>query len=306
MYCKFCGQDIPESADFCPECGKKLKTEAASEPETRGAFSLPLTPLLLLLCLGTLITWGRILLFGDRLTLGTLVYTLALLAGIAVLTASIHSGRVDPTVYRLSDAAVLACAALVVPNVIVRLDMRYFAAYWGQDGAAAAFVASDVQSAIQLTPLWLAVGIALLGCARTARRPSDKRERLFLRLAPLVCVLLGISFTRPLIHSVDAPLNVLAIAISGTWTWSLLSWLWPLVILKVFRACGEGRIGALGAAAAFLAVIVGEGLLLPVFLSVLKLGMTGWSIAHGLAPVFGLLALRIAARLHRKCAPEAT
>lgn len=299
MYCKFCGQDIPENADFCPECGKKLKKETASEPETRGAFSLPLTLMLLLLCGSALITWGRILLFGDRLTIGTLVYTLALLAGIAVLTLSIHSGRVDPTVYRLSDAAVLACAALVVPNVIVRLDMRFFSAYWGQDGAAAALVASDAQSAIQLTPLWLAVGIALLGCARTAQRPSSKRERLLLRLAPLVCVLLGISFTRPLIHSVDAPLNVLAIAISGAWTWSLLSWLWPLVILRVFRACGEGRVGALGAAAAFLGTIVGEGLLLLVFLSVFKMGMTGWSIAHGLAPLFALPFLRVAARHHK-------
>lgn len=306
MFCKYCGQDIPETAEFCPECGKMLKTEVASEPETRGASGLPLALMLLLLCWGTAITWGRILLFGDRLTIGTLLATLALLAGIAIIAASIHSERVDPTVYRLSDAAVLACAALVVPNVIVRLDMRFFSAYWGQDGAVAAFVASDAQSTVQLTSLWLAVGIALLGCARTARRPSGRKERLLLTLAPLVCVLLGISLTRPIIHAVDAPLNVLAIAISGAWTWSLFSWLWPLVILKVFRACGEGRIGALGAAAAFLAVIVGEGLLLPVFLSVLKLGMTGWSIAHGLAPVFGLLALRIAARLHRKCAPEAT
>lgn len=295
MFCKYCGQDIPETAEFCPECGRKLKKEAVSEPETRRAFGLPLTLMLLLLCLGTVITWGRILLFGDRFTIGTLLAALTLLAGIAVLTASIHSGRVDPTVYRLSDAAVLACAALVVPNVIVRLDMRFFTAYWGQDGAAAAFVASDAQSIVQLTSLWLAVGIALLGCARTAQQPSDKRERLLLRFAPLVCVLLGISLTRPVIHAADAPLNVLAIAISGAWTWSLFSWLWPLVILKVFRAYGEGRVGALGAAAAFLSTIVGEGLLL-VFLSVLKMGMTGWSIAHGLAPVFALLILRIAAR----------
>lgn len=296
MFCKYCGKDIPEYAEHCPECGKKLKKEESRENEVRQSISAPLALMLIMLSWSTVYIWGRILLFGDRLTIGTLIYTLTLLAGIAVLTASIHSGRVDPTVYRLSDAAVLACAALVVPNVIVRLDMRFFTAYWGQDGAAAAFVASDAQSTVQLTSLWLAVGIALLGCARTAQQPSDKRERLLLRFAPLVCVLLGISLTRPVIHAADAPLNVLAIAISGAWTWSLFSWLWPLVILKVFRAYGEGRVGALGAEAAFLSTIVGEGLLLLVFLSVLKMGMTGWSIAHGLAPVFALLILRIAAR----------
>ena len=25
MFCKYCGRDIPETSEFCPECGKKLK-----------------------------------------------------------------------------------------------------------------------------------------------------------------------------------------------------------------------------------------------------------------------------------------
>ena len=82
--------------------------------------------------------------------------------------------------------------------------------------------------------------------------------------------------------------------------WSLLCWLWPLVILKVFRTLGEGRIGTGGAAVSLLVMQVGEALLLPIFVALFRLGVSGCALANGLAPLFGLLILSVVARLHKK------
>ena len=35
MFCKYCGRDIPETSEFCPECGKKLKKESVKNKEER-------------------------------------------------------------------------------------------------------------------------------------------------------------------------------------------------------------------------------------------------------------------------------
>ena len=40
-FCKFCGCSVPDAADFCPECGKKLK-KALKIQKNADRWGLPL------------------------------------------------------------------------------------------------------------------------------------------------------------------------------------------------------------------------------------------------------------------------
>lgn len=300
MFCRYCGHDIPDTSEHCPECGKQLKT-AGAQATGRGDMGLPfILLLLLLLCGNTASAWGQALLSGCGFGWYAVLSALALIAGLAVMMGGASGGKIDASVYRLSDAAVLACACIVVPLVTSAAERFFLTQYWGQYGAAASACANAAEDAVCLTPLWTALGIALLGAARTGRRQLDKKRRTLLFAAPLLCIPIGIFFARTIVHSMDAPMEALAAAIQCVWTGSLLCWLWPLVILRAFCALGEGKIGPTGAAAAFLGTAVGECFLLPVFIYLLAMGMTGYTLAHGLAPLFGLLILRFAARRHKK------
>lgn len=300
MFCKYCGQDIPETAEFCPECGKKLKKEESKEIEVRQSLSAPLALILILLCWSTVFTWGRVLLFGEHIKIDTLISTVMLVAGLAVVGVNVSKGKIDPVVYRVSDAVVLACACIVVPWLMQLVGVKFLVQYWGQNSVLVCGCASRVTSALQLTALWLAVGITLLGRARTAPDAPRKKSGRLVYAAPLLCVLIGISFTRPVVHSLDASLEVLAATVQCVWTGSLFIWLWPLAVMKVLRALGEGRIGPVGAVAAFLGTAIGTALLMSLFVLLMAMGLTGYALANGLAPLFSLLALRIAARHHER------
>lgn len=300
MFCKYCGQDIPETAEFCPECGKKLKKEESKENEVRQSISAPLALMLIMLCWSTVYTWGRILLFGDHIKIDTLISTVVLLAGLAIVGVLVSRGKIDPSVYRVSDVVVLACAGIVVPWLVELVGVKFLVPYWGQDGVLVWAYTSRVTSALQLTAFWLAVSITLLGRARTAPDVPRKKSGWLVYAAPLLCVLLGISFTRPIVHSLDASLEVLAATVQCVWTGSLFIWLWPLAVMKVLRALGENRIGPVGAVAAFLGTAIGTALLMSLFVWLMAMGLTGYALANGLAPLFSLLALRIAARHHKR------
>lgn len=297
MFCKYCGRDIPDTAACCPECGKRLKTEE-TQATGRGDMGAPFILLLVLLCWNTASVWAQMLLPGYGVGWYAVLSMLALIAGIAITVRGVTGGRIDPSVYRLSDAAVLACACIAVPMVTSAAGRSFLTQYWGQYGAAAVTCANAAEDAIRFMPLWMAAGIALLGTARTGRQTGKKR-RVLLFAAPLLCVFVGISFARPIIHSMDAPMEVLAVAIQCAWTGSLFCWLWPLTVLRVLHALGEGRIGPVSAAAVFLGTAVGECFLLSVFIFLLDMGITGYTLAHGLAPLFSLLFLRIAVRRHK-------
>lgn len=306
MFCKYCGKDIAENAEFCPECGKKLKAAPEQEQEARQPVSIPLVLMLVMLCGDSLYVWGRFLLFGERVGIDTLISTVVLVAGLAVVGVHVFKGKLDPSVYRVSDVVVLACACIVVPWLVQLAGVKFLVPYWGENSVLTWAYASRVTSALQLTTLWLAVGITLLGRARTAPDAPRKKAGWLVYAAPLLCVLLGISFTRPIVHSMDAPLEVLALTVQCVWTGSLFIWLWPLVILKVLRALGEDRVGPVGAVAAFFGTLVGAILMLPMFIYWLALGMTGYTLANGLAPLFSLLALRVATRHHKRKNKEIT
>lgn len=99
-------------------------------------------------------------------------------------------------------------------------------------------------------------------------------------------------------------MEVLDMTVRATRLWSVLCWLWPLVVLKVFRRLGSGEIGPAGAAAALVGMQLGEMFLLLLFVPLFDFGVSGCSLANGLAPLFGLLLLHIAARLHKKKSVE--
>ena len=99
-------------------------------------------------------------------------------------------------------------------------------------------------------------------------------------------------------------MEVIAMTVRATRLSSVLCWLWPLVVLKVFRRLGSGEIGPAGAAAALVGMQLGEILLLPVFVFQMDLAQVGVALAEGLAPLFGLLILHLATRLHKKRSVE--
>ena len=309
MFCKFCGQNIPDTSEFCPECGKKLKKEEVKEKETSKSVSAPLVLMLLLLCWSTVFTWGRVLLMGDRLIVGTLISTITLVAGLVLLGVLVNRERIRVEGYRFSDLLVLCCVWTVVPYLMWRWasHMIYYIAgeyarfawlAW-QDGAV---------SAIQFPVFWLVLGLVVLGLTRSGDWKPTKKQKTILMAALLLRSAIGFVFAHVTAVGVGAPMEAIDMTVTMTRQWCLLCWLWPLVILKVFRALGEGRINTGGAIASLLGMQLGEMLLLPLMtagkIGFPQLGVGGCALANGLAPLFGLLVLCMATRLHKKKAAE--
>ena len=301
MFCKFCGQNIPDTSEFCPECGKKLKKEEAKEQEARRAFSLPLALMLIMLCWGTVFTWGRVLLFGYRAHIGMLISTVMLVAGLVLLGTMIGRERIHGDDYRFSDLLVLCFEWMVVPRLLLEWESELVYHFVGATSYAA-FRTADwyIMPAIQFPAFWLVLGLVALGLARSGNWKPTKKHSLILLAALLLRSALGFVFAHVAAVGMGASMEVIDMAVHMTRQWALLCWLWPLVILKVFRALGEGRIGTGGAAVSLLVMQVGEVFLLPVFVALFHLGVSGCSLANGLAPLFGLLLLSVAARLHKK------
>lgn len=301
MFCKFCGQNIPDTSEFCPECGKKLKKEEAKEQEAPRTFSLPLALMLIMLCWSTVFTWGRVLLFGDRAHIGTLISTVMLAAGLVLLGTMIGKERIHGDDYRLSDLLVLCCVWMVVPALMWRWESYVVYHIVGQNaGVAWNIWKNGTISAIQFPAFWLVLGLVALGLARSGNWKPTKKHSMALLAVLLLCSVIGILFGRVYAVGMGAPEEVIAMVVHVTSVWSFLCWLWPLVILKVFRALGEGRIGTGGAAVSLLVMQVGEVFLLPVFVRLVCIGVVGCALANGLAPLFGLLILNIAVKTHKK------
>lgn len=299
MFCKYCGHGIPENADFCPKCGKKLKKEEIQENESR-AVGAPFILMMLLLCWDTIYAWGRILLYGYGFGADMVVSTLALIAGIAVVGIGVSKGKIAPSVYHFSDILVAVSACIAVPLLMSTVDQRFLMYYMGQNGVIAAVYVNGAMGAIQLSSFWMAAGVALLGIQRTSQWQPKKKQKAMLFLAPLLCILIGIMFASPIVASMGAPAEVLAMTIGTVRIWSVLCWLWPLMILLTFWRLGSGKINAVGATVVFLGMLVGECLLLSVFLFVLSLGPVGYGIAKGISPLFCLLILSLVTRRHKE------
>ena len=153
---------------------------------------------------------------------------------------------------------------------------------------------------IQLPAFWLIMGLIALGLGRRGNwHPAPKQKQILLLVLGL-CSVLGFLFAPQLAMVYDTPVEVSAAAIHMTRLWSVLCWLWPLVVLQVFHRLGNGRISPVGAGAALVSMQLGKIFLLPIVLFQLKMELVGFALAEGLSPLFGLLILRIATRLHQK------
>ena len=72
------------------------------------------------------------------------------------------------------------------------------------------------------------------------------------------------------------------------------------VVLQVFHWLGTDKVGPVGAGAALVGIQLGKFFLLPIILFRFKLGPTGFGLTEGISPLFGLMFLCIATRLHKK------
>jgi len=301
MFCKFCGQNIPDTAEFCPECGKKLKKEETHELEAHRVMSAPLALMLIILCWSTVRAWGQVLLFGYRAHISMLISTVMLVVGLVLLGTMIGRDRIHGETYRFSDLLVLCCVWMVVPRLLLEWESELVYHFVGAT-LYAAFRTADwyIMPAIQFEDFWLVLGLIALGLARSGEWKPTKKQSLILLAVLFLRSVFGFVFAPQLAMWAGAPMEVIAMTVNMTRLWSVLCWLWPLVVLKVFRALGEGRIGTGGAVISLLGVQLGEVFLLPVFVALFALGVSGCALANGLAPLFGLLILHLATRLHKK------
>lgn len=300
MFCKYCGRDIPETSEFCPECGKKLKKESVKNTEERRPAGAAFVLMLLVLCYSTVVDWGRVLLFGYRISIGLMLTTVMLVAGLALLGRLIGKEKICTADYRLSDLLVLLCVWMVVPGLMFRWESQLVSSF-GTDAVSAYWTMQTViMPMIQLPAFWLVLGLIVLGLGRRGNWQPAKKQKLVLLVVLALCSVLGFLFAPQLAMLNDAPIDVLDMAAKMARMLSLFCWLWPLVILQVFHRLGTDKVGPVGAGAALVGMQLGELFLLQIFLAVLHLNPVGFGISKGLASLFGLLILCIATRLHKK------
>ena len=301
MFCKYCGRDIPETSEFCPECGKKLKKERVKSTEERRPAGAVLALMLLVLCSSTVVDWGRVLLFGYRISIGLVLTTVMLAAGLALLGTMVGRGKICTADYRISDLLVLLCVWMVVPGLMFRWELYLVGYFLGVNASSAYWTMQTfIMPTIQLPAFWLVLGLIVLGLGRRGNWQPDKKQKLVLSVVLALCSVLGFLFAPQLAMLNDAPIEVLDIAAKTARVLSLFCWLWPLVILQVFHRLGTDKVSPMGAGAALVGMQLGELFLLQIFLAVLHLNPVGFGISKGLALLFGLLILGAATRLHKK------
>lgn len=301
MFCKYCGRDIPETAEFCPACGKKLKEEIFKDEEERKPAGAIFVLMLLVLCGSTVVDWGRVLLFGHQLRISLVVPTVMLVAGLALLGRLIGQEKISTADYRLSDLLVLLCVWMVVPGLLFRWELHLVGHFLGVNASGAYWTTQTfIMPTIQLPAFWLVLGLIVLGLGRRGNWQPGKKQKLVLLVVLALCSVLGFLFAPQLAMVNDAPIEVLDMATKTARVLSLFCWLWPLVILQVFHRLGTDKVGPMGAGAALVSMQLGELFLLLIFLVVLHFGPVGFGISKGLALLFGLLMLCIATHLHKK------
>lgn len=301
MFCKYCGRDIPETSEFCPECGKKLKKESVKNTEERRPAGIVFALMLLALCGSTVVDWGRVLLFGYRISIGLVLTTVMLAAGLALLGTMVGRGKICTADYRISDLLVLLCVWMVVPGLMFRWELHLVGSFLGVNASSAYWIVQTViMPTIRLPAFWLVLGLIVLGLGRRGNWQPAKKQKLVLLVVLALCSVLGFLFAPQLAMLNDAPIDVLDMAAKMARVLSLFCWLWPLVVLQVFHRLGTEKVGPVGAGVALVGIQLGKFFLLPIILFRLKLGPAGFGLTEGISPLFGLLILCIATRLHKK------
>lgn len=213
MYCKYCGQDIPETSEFCPECGKKLKKESVKNTEERRPAGAAFVLMLLVLCCSTVVDWGRVLLFGYRISIGLMLTTVMLVAGLALLGRSIGKEKICTADYRLSDLLVLLCVWMVVPGLMFRWELHLVGSVLGVNASSAyPIVQTVIMPTIRLPAFWLVLGLIVLGLGRRGNWQPAKKQKLVLLVVLALCSVLGSLFAPQLAMLNDAPIDVLDMA----------------------------------------------------------------------------------------------
>ncbi len=307
MFCKYCGRDIPETSEFCPVCGKKLKDESVSvnTEEERKPAGIVFALMLLALCGSTVMDWGRVLMFGYRLSIGLVITTVMLAAGLALLGRLIGQEKICTADYRLSDLLVLLCVWMVVPGLMFRWELHLVGYFLGVNAASAYWtVQTVIMPTIRLSAFWLTMGLIVLGLGRRGNWQPAKKQKLVLLMVLALCSVLGFLFAPQLAMVNDVPTEVVAMSAQTARVLSLFCWLWPLVILQAFHRLGTDKVGPVGAGAALVGMQLAELFLMTVFMAgrigVPSMGLMGYGPANALAPLFGLLLLGVATRLHKK------
>ena len=160
MFCKYCGRDIPETSEFCPECGKKLKKESVKNTEERRPAGIVFALMLLALCGSTVVDWGRVLLFGYRISIGLVLTTVMLAAGLALLGTMVGRGKICTADYRISDLLVLLCVWMVVPGLQLRWELQLVGYFLGVNASSAYWTMQTfIMPTIQLPTFWLVLGL---------------------------------------------------------------------------------------------------------------------------------------------------
>ena len=301
MFCKYCGQDIPENSEFCPECGKKLKRGSLKNKDEHRPAGVIFALMLLVLCYGTVVDWGRVLLFGYQPHIGMLINTVALAVGLALLGRLIGQEKIRTADYRLSDLLVLLCVRMVVPRLLLGWESKLVYYALGTGSYNPYWITKNfVMPTVQLSAFWLIIGLIALGLGRRENwQPAKKQKRILLALLAL-CSVLGFLFAPQLAILLGVPTEVMVVVVRTTRLWCVLCWLWPLVVLQAFHRLGRGEIGPVGAGAALVGVKLGNFFLLPIILFIFNLGPVGFGLTEGISSLFGLLILRIVTRLHKK------
>ena len=308
MFCKYCGSSVSEQGEFCSACGRKIKSTESNENrnknknenETAQPISTPLAVMLIMLCWSTVFMWGRVLLFGDSVDIGTLVSTLMLAAGLALMGTLVSRKQIDVQAYRFTDILALCCVWMVVPGILWRLK-AYVAVQYGYIVFEGWSVwESVIRSAIQFPVLWVLLGVIVLGLTRSGDWQADRKHSMILTAVLIVCSAAGFLFAPAIAASAGVHEESMAATVRMTRLWAVLSWLWPIAVLKVFRALGENKTGIGGAIAALLGMQLGEALLLFLLVPVFRMEIAGFALASGLAPLFSLFILKTGYSLHKE------
>ena len=304
MFCKYCGHEIPNHSEFCPQCGKKLNNVSLKK-DTQKASYIPFILIMLLLCGSNILNWLRVLLFNYSITVGSLLESLSFMAGLVILGICAYKGKLRISNYRYSDLLVVACVWWLIPTLLLQAEAKYAAYILGQTASAAFWQFKlSIEPLLQLSGLWVILGIILLGLCRCGKWNPTKKQMLVLMALLLTRSLVGFIFVPSLSASLGANEEIISMIVKTSRTWLMLCWLWPLFILTVFRWLGNDKIGVKGAAFSLLGMHLGELVILPPLmagaLGFPKFGIIGSGIAEGFSPLFGFLMLLITSRFHKK------
>lgn len=303
MFCKYCGEQLPDDAAFCAQCGKDLRPQKApveNVPVTEDPTEKPYRPPLSFILLAVILFASVIPRDSVYLSSSMTIRMLGLAAGGLILFIGVHLLKIDIRSYRWSDAPALFCLLLLLPES--RQVWKYFAArILGLDMYIVTRLTISLTEDLRLSCVWAAVGLLLLGLGRKGWRPR-KKHYLLLAAALAVSALAAFSLSTfcagAVVGSGNAAIDDLVGRAAGNW--SILNCLWVAAILMVFWRLGTGKIGPAAAFVALLSILVAEILLIPVLLALLSLGITYFGLVTALASVVCILVTLMASLIRQK------